>query len=136
LMRDRDGLVLTFRDKPPRERKAELYAVRLDEGFAPVGTPRKLGRANSVGAPSLHACGARRFAVTPREYGGERYIAVRAVSAAFESLTGGHQFYESNHDFVSAEAVCAGPNLLLVSGEQRTPADRGVFLAAMTFACE
>lgn len=135
LRHDGTGFVLTFRDRPPDDRKPELYAVRLRDDLRFAGEPHQVGRANTEGPPTLHTCDAQRLALVPREYGGERYIAVHALGPTLDNLTGGHQFYANSRDFVRAAGACVQGGLVFVAGERRTPADRGVTLEGMRFSC-
>jgi hypothetical protein len=136
LGRDERGLVLTFRDLRDGEHRAELYALRLSDQLTPQGKPAKIGRANTEGAPVVHVCEGQRLGVLPREYGGERYIALHALGPALENLSQGHQFYANERDFVLAAAACFGRELFVLAGEQKTPADRGVQLMALRFGCD
>jgi hypothetical protein len=136
LFRDERGLTLTFRDLRDGEHRAELYALRLSDALTPLSKPVKVGRANTEGAPVLHVCEGARLGVLPREYGGERYIALHALGPAFENLSQGHQFYANERDFVLAAAACFGRELFVLAGEQKTPADRRVELMALRFACD
>jgi hypothetical protein len=132
---DGKSLIMTFRALPPRENKPELYAARLTKNLAVVGEPRQVGRANSDGAPSLLACKQQDFALLPREYATERYIAVHALDSALENRGNGHQFYATDRDFVLSRGACVDDKLLLVAAERAKVSEPLVRMVGMTFAC-
>jgi hypothetical protein len=134
LTADEHGLVLTYRDKGKLDRKAELYVVRLDDALAISDVPLKVGRANTDGSPSLFACSGSHLALLPREYGGEHYIAIHTLDASLQN-TGGHQFYGNSRDYVMSAGSCVGDSLVFLAAERKSPADTGVDIAAMRFAC-
>jgi hypothetical protein len=136
LAHDGRSLILTFRSLPPRETKPELYAMRLDDELRSIGEPRQIGRANSDGAPSTLACAGQGFALLPREYATERYIAVHALDAALENQSSGHQFYATDRDFVLSRGTCLGGRALIVAAERAKVSDPRVHMVGMTFACK
>lgn len=136
LVHDGSSLILTFRSLPPRETKPELYAVRLGKELRIVGQPRQIGRANSDGAPSALACKSADFALLPREYATERYIAVHALDAALENRGSGHQFYATDRDFVLARGTCSDDSALIVAAERAKVSEPLVRMVGMTFACK
>jgi hypothetical protein len=133
---DAGGLVLSFRDQPGKERRAEHYVQRLRADLVPSEHPIKVGRSNSEGAPSLQVCGDERVALLPREYAGERYIGVHPLDEELHNLTGGHQFYANSRDFVRAAGVCSQGHALFMTAERKTPAERGVHAVTMSFTCD
>jgi hypothetical protein len=137
LAHDARGLVLLFRDQAAQDRRAELYLARLNKQLELAEKPHKIGRANTDGPPSLHACGsAEQVALLPREYGGEHYIAIHTLGGELQNITGGHQFYGNSRDYVRSAGACMGNDVLLLAAERKTPADRGVEISAMRFACK
>lgn len=135
LSSDGEDLVLSFRHRKATDKRDELYVARLDASLRPQHAPRRVGRANSEGAPELHACSDLRAAVLPREYGGEHYVAVHPLDAEHHNLGGGHQYYANSREFVLASAACGAGSLSLVIAERAPPSHPGVEVLALRYAC-
>jgi hypothetical protein len=138
LSREGSDLVLAFRDQRPRDKRSELYVVRLNKMLGPQSSPLRVGRANGEGSPRLARCGSVHAAVIPREYGGEHYVAVHELDAQLGNLGGGHQYYANTREFVLASAACSDANkgaLTLLIGERANPAKPGIDLMTLRFSC-
>jgi hypothetical protein len=136
LLGDPGGMLLTYRDMDPKGRRDALFAVRLGADLSVVGRPRRIGRANSEGPPSVHRCQARLAAVCPLEHGSERYVALHALLPDASPSGRNHQFYVSGREFVLAQATCSQGQLVALAAERRAPPEGGAELVSMRFQCD
>jgi hypothetical protein len=136
LGRDRDGLVLAYRDLPRPKARSLLHVARLDAKQGKLsGAARAIGRANSQGGPSLALCERTRAAVVPLDHAGELYIAFNPLGARLETPEMNHQYYENEREFVANASVCAnGYPLTLIAERTEANHPRARLLAA-EFRC-
>jgi len=135
-----DGTWLGFRSLDKDDRQPQLYAVRLTDRLRMNGKPRRVGRANTLGTPVVMECptgaggdanASRRFAITPRMYGGERYVALHPLDKGLSGLGGGNQYYANSLDYVGAAGVCTDRGMLLLAAERTPlPSDRARLMVA------
>lgn len=135
LARDDQGLVVAYRDRQKGDARPELYIARVRNDLGLRNKPRKLGRANSEGGPSLALCGGTRTAVVPIDHAGELYVAFHPLSAALRVLEDNHQYYASGREFVLASTLCTAAGLTALLAERTQPSKPGSELLQVDFHC-
>jgi hypothetical protein len=132
---DTGGLVLSFRDATAAGARPELFVARLSDALAFAHGPRRLGRANSEGAPVLALCGGTRAALAPLDHAGELYVAFHPLSPELRTSEANHQYYASGREFVLAAASCAQQGVRALLAERTQPARPGAELLSVEFHC-
>jgi hypothetical protein len=129
-------LMLSYRAAKKAGARPELFMARLaasGDGF--IEPPHAIGRANSVGGPSLAACARTRAALVPLDHAGELYVAFHPLSRTLRSTEENHQYYVSGRDLVQTVSACVGDYPLALLAEQTGAARPGARLLTATFRC-
>lgn len=139
-----DELVIGYRAPGQHGKKAglQLAHVRGEVGAHGVMAepsapePKRVGRADGVGSPSLTACMGGLVAATPRSYSGDYFIGINWLSGALEHPRREQQFYEDAHAFTQTAGVCLGDHALLALAELPPLDQPKAQLHVATYACQ
>jgi hypothetical protein len=135
LARDAQGVVLAYRAARRAGARPELWVARLSADGRMTQSPQALGRANSLGGPSLALCEHTRAALVPLDHAGELYIAFHPVSAGLRSTEENHQYYENGRELVTVTSACVGGYPLALMAEQTDATRPGARLLTSSFRC-
>jgi hypothetical protein len=135
LASDGRALLVSFRNLPSAGARPELYVAQVSEQLALSGAARRLGRANSEGAPVLALCSGTRAALAPLDHAGELYVAFHPLSHELLPSEANHQYYASGREFVLCAASCQGDRLRALLAERTQPTKPGAELLSVEFHC-
>ncbi len=110
IFHDSQTLVVAFRDA--RGGRPGLYVVRLGHDLGVIGEPRRVGRADGPGAPTLVTCGEDwTYSVAPRTWGkSDVLVGINALDAALRLHAPERQVYQWAAQFPLAHASCVADN--------------------------
>jgi hypothetical protein len=129
------GLALAYRDTASLRDKAGLYVVALGDRLRPIGSPRRIARANGPGPATLTACSGSMFAVAPRTYQRDILVGLTRLTPDLTARGREQQVYEDTRAIAQAALGCTSEGPLLVTGEQGTAAWPDARLRATTLEC-
>ncbi|MFW5925453.1 MAG: hypothetical protein ACOCV4_04755 [Myxococcota bacterium] len=118
LAADGRGPVLAFRDARPGHARPGLYLQRLSTRLQPVGSPKRVGRADGPGRARPIPCRDGWTTVAPITWNRHRLVNLARVDAQFEPPEHEHRLYEWGTAFVQADALCRADGLLLLLAER------------------
>jgi len=120
LLNDSEGLIVAFRDQRRPYPQAGLYLGRINNQLRPLGDPRRSGRADGRGSPSIQRCGETLFTASPRTWAEDHIIGIGLLTPEFRPITPERQVYEDEHRFNDVTAICEGDDLLVLAAEEWT----------------
>lgn len=134
--RDPTGLVVAFRDERRPHRRAGLYAVRLDDRYATVGEPVRVGRANGRGGPHAFGCMQSLVTAVPRSWSNDELVALNVLDGDLVHRVRERHMYEFGHSFTRTAAACVGPGPLVAVAEEGHSAAPEARLRVVPLRCE
>ena len=128
-----DGFAAVFRDNRDGDRTEEFYFTILDKTGSRLQPAKRISRADGPQGPRLSRGKTDFYSASVRSYNNNYLVGFNRFDKTGTKLGGEFQVYADKCDFIRADLVTHGDDVILVYGEN---ADTGGRILAATISCD